>query len=154
MPLHARLQGYSVASLPRALCSHSLSLRLAANCNLRTLKTQLSVTTEKNRFQAHPVPQFPECPNKCTKVSRLYQSYHTCCESRWNSGIFNIGFVSGSCSYINHTFLLKISQSQWPRGSELDLWSSACTGAEVRFPLPVLIMLQSPWVKIELLYIT
>ena len=45
------------------------------------------------------------------------------------------------------------SQAQWRRGSELDLWSSACTGAEVRFPLPALILLQSPWVR-DLLYIT
>ena len=34
-------------------------------------------------------------------------------------------------------------QAQWPRGSELDLWSSACIGAEVRFPLPALNLLQS-----------
>ena len=46
-----------------------------------------------------------------------------------------------------------VSQAQWRRGSELDLWSSACTGAEVRFPLPALILLQSPWVR-DLLYIT
>ena len=25
---------------------------------------------------------------------------------------------------------MKICQAQWPKGSELDLWSSACTGAE------------------------
>ena len=50
-------------------------------------------------------------------------------------------------------FQIQIRQAQWRRGSELDLWSSACTGAEVRFPLPALILLQSPWVR-DLLYIT
>ena len=44
-------------------------------------------------------------------------------------------------------------QTQWSRDSQLDLWSSAGTGAEVQFPLPALILLRSPWVM-DLLYIT
>ena len=39
-----------------------------------------------------------------------------------------------------------------PRGSELDLWSSACTGAKVQFQLPAFILLQYPLVR-DLLYI-
>ena len=34
----------------------------------------------------------------------------------------------------------------------LELWSSVCTGTEVRFPLPALILLQFPWLR-DLLYI-
>ena len=76
--------------------------------------------------------------------------------SRWSREMSVLGikylYWPFSISHIDYS-QTSFSQTQWPRGSELDLWSSACTGAEVRFPLPTLILLQSPWVR-DLLYIT
>ena len=53
--------------------------------------------------------------------------------------------VSVTIFYGCYSLILMLSQET--------LFISPCTGAEVRFPLPALILLQSPWVR-DLLYIT
>ena len=52
-----------------------------------------------------------------------------------NSGNF-FGVKHGACTWIWPKDRSAICFWRRPRGSELDLWSSACTGAEVRFPIP------------------